>query len=328
MTTIRDVSKYANVSVATVSRVLNNNGYVNDETRGKVLKAIEALDYRPNEVARSLFKGKSKMIALFVPDISNPFFPELARVVEDVANHYSYTFILCNTDNNHNKELKYLNALIQKSVDGIIMVSSTMTFDELEQIKVPIIALDRELGESIATVSVNNLEGAKQAVQYLKEIGCNKIAHISGPTDVISSKYRMDGYLEEVENEKWYIDNYVKFGEYTFEGAYKVGKELLRSDLNVEGIFVANDLMAVGVIKAAESIGIRIPHDLSVIGFDGIQIGKITSPSISTMEQPIFNMGKKAAEMLINKIEDNNFTLKSVKYDVKLIKRDSTNERR
>src|SRR5690625_1306507 len=144
MVTIRDVAKKANVSVATVSRVINKKGYVSEETKKSVLSIIEELDYRPNDVARTLFNGKSKMIALFIPDIGNPFFPELARAVEDVTNKHNYTLVLCNTDQNMDKELEYIESLRQKSIDGIIIVSSELRKDSMENIHVPVIAVDRK----------------------------------------------------------------------------------------------------------------------------------------------------------------------------------------
>ncbi len=324
---MRDVSKLANVSVATVSRVMNNNGYVNERTKEKVLAAIKELNYRPNDVARSLFKGKSKMIALFVPDIRNPFFPELARAVEDISNMHHYTFILCNTDNDPAKEVNYLNALLQKSIDGVIIVSSTMSVKQLREIKVPIVALDRKLDAEFPAVTVNNREGAKIAVRYLKETGCKHIAHIAGPQDIISSSERMKGYLDVVQKEYRFSDDYIRFGNYTYEDAFEVAKELLTSHSTVDGIFAANDLMAIGVLKAAEYLGINVPNDLSIIGFDGITIGRTTSPTLTTMEQPIYIIGKRATEILLQQIEEPDRRIPSEEYKVTLIQRESTKER-
>lgn len=217
MATIKDVAKLANVSTATVSRVLNSNGYVNQSTKMLVEKAIEKLNYRPNDVARSLFKGRSKMIALFVPDIMNPFFPELARAVEDMTNKHGYTFVLCNTDGNIEKELTYLNALQQKSIDGIIVVSSSITSDYLKTINTPIIALDRKLSASLPSVTVNNRAGACEAVRHLMATGCKRIAHLSGPDYVSNTTQRMLGYLDEVKDTEWFSPSYIATGDYNFE---------------------------------------------------------------------------------------------------------------
>lgn len=324
MTTIRDVAKLAEVSVATVSRVINENGYVNSQTKEKVEAAIRALDYRPNDVARSLFKGKSKMIALFVPDIMNPFFPELARAVEDITNKYGYTFILCNTDNDNEKEMTYLYALSQKSIDGIILVSNTMTSDQLNKIKLPIISLDRKTNADSISITVNNQEGATQAVQFLQKQGCQRIAHIAGPENASSARYRKQGYLNVVKNEQWFSTDYIKSGNYTIEGAYKATISLLESNPNIDGIFTANDVMGVGVLRAASSLGLKVPDDLSVIGFDGIELGETTFPSLTTMAQPIYQIGKRAAEILIEKIEKPGSVIESEEHSVQLMKREST----
>lgn len=328
MSTIRDVAKLAKVSVATVSRVINESGYVNVKTKQKVEEVIQELDYRPNDVARSLFKGKSKMIALFVPDIMNPFFPELARAVEDITNKHGYTFILCNTDNDNKKEMAYMNALLQKSIDGMILVSNTMTASQIKDTKVPIISLDRKTRSDLISVTVNNREGARQAVGYMKELGCKRIAHIAGPDSASSARSRMEGYLNEVQEEKWFSNSFIRAGNYSVDEAYKVTKTLLKDHPNIDGIFVANDLMAVGVLKAAASLKIKVPDELSVISFDGIKLGETTSPALTTMAQPIYHIGKRAAEILLEKIEKPGTVIQSEEHQVQLIIRESTREKR
>ncbi|MDC3423281.1 LacI family transcriptional regulator [Aquibacillus sp. 3ASR75-11] len=328
MATIKDVAKLAQVSVATVSRVLNSNGYVNPTTKERVNKAISDLNYRPNDVARSLFKGRSKMIALFVPDIMNPYFPELARAVEDVTNQHDYTFVLCNTDDDIEKEITYLNALQQKSVDGIIIVSSTINKEHIQHINVPIIALDRILSSDLSSVTVTNREGAKEATEYLKEIGCERIAHICGPENASNTVQRLRGYLDVVKDEDWFLSSYVVSGGYNFDKAVEVTINLLKDHPEVDGIFAANDVMGVGVMKAAQSLGLRVPEDLSIIGFDGIALGKTTSPSLTTMAQPIYDIGARAAEILIEHINDKELLRKREEFTVKLIERESTKVRR
>lgn len=327
MATIKDVARLANVSTATVSRVLNSNGYVNHLTEERVRQSIEQLNYLPNDVARSLFKGRSKMIALFVPDIMNPYFPELARAVEDVTNNHDYTFVLCNTDDDTQKEMTYLNALKQKSVDGFIIVSSTITEEHIRNINVPIVALDRILSSKLSSVTVNNRGGARQAVQYLKSTGCSRIAHIAGPEHVSNTTQRFQGYLDEVKNEKWFLSNYVVPGEYDYEIAKQSTIKLLRNQPEIDGIFAANDLMGAGALNAAASLGINVPNELSVIGFDGISIGETTTPTLTTMAQPIYDIGANAAEMLIDQITNQNTITKAKEFKVKLIERQSTRVR-
>ncbi len=177
------------------------------------------------------------MIALFVPDITNPFFPELARAVEDVANQRDYSFVLCNTDNDPNKESAYLNALQQKSADGFVIVSSSISEEQLKKITVPMIALDRITGRSISSVTVNNRSGSRQAVQHLKSVGCTRIAHICGPEHADNAVFRLRGYLDEVMHEDWFNSSYVASGAYNFDTAREAAMNLLRDCPEVDGIF-------------------------------------------------------------------------------------------
>ncbi len=324
MTTIKDVAVEAKVSVATVSRVLNNNGYVNEETRKRVLQAISNLNYMPNEVARSLFKKQSKTVALIVPDIKNPFFPEVARAIEDVMSSQEYTLILCNSDEQVEKEIMYLDVMKQKYVDGIIIVTNTLTPKHIEHRDIPIVALDRPIGFDIPSVSVNNYEGAKQAVQYLKEIGCKRIAHIRGPKNIISAEERYSGYLDEAANESWFSDDYVVAGNYKVFETTAAVKELLTNHPEIDGIFAGNDYMAVGVLKAATELGIKVPEELSIIGFDGIQLSRLTSPEITTMAQPIYELGHKAAQLLLEMIEGKSVPELHSQFQVTLMKGQST----
>lgn len=327
MATIREVATLAKVSVATVSRVLNESGQVSEDTKERVQQAIATLQYRPNDVARSLFKGQSKMIALFVPDIMNPYFPQLARAVEDITKTHGYTFVLCNTDDDLEKEIAYLQALSQKSIDGIIIVSSKMKREHMIQADCPFVAVDRETDADFPSVTVNNFVGARQAVHYLQETGCKRIAHICGPKNVRNAVQRMEGYLDVVAQESWFSKTYVRQGNYTYEDAYAATMELLTHHPEIDGIFAGNDLMGVGVLKAAQTLGIRVPEDLSVIAFDGISLGETTTPALTTMAQPIYDIGAKAARLLLEQIDQPEKKHHSVEFEVELIKRQSTGRR-
>ncbi|NRD76903.1 LacI family DNA-binding transcriptional regulator [Bacillus sp. BRMEA1] len=324
MSTIKEVAAEAKVSVATVSRVINNNGYVNEETRKKVLQAISTLNYMPNEVARSLFKKQSKTIALIVPDIKNPFFPEIARAIEDVMSSQEYTLILCNSDGKVEKEIMYLDAMKQKYVDGIIIVTSTLTPKHIETRDIPIVALDRKISPDIPSVTVNNYEGARQAVQYLKKIGCQKIAHIRGPHAISNADERYKGFMKEVENEPWFHPELVVNGNYNVLETTEATKGLLTKYPDIDGIFAGNDYMAIGVLKAAVQLGIRIPEELSLIGFDGIQLSQLTNPEITTMAQPIYELGLTAAEQLLEMIEGKPLVQLHHHFEVKLMDGQST----
>ena len=324
MTTIRDVAKHAGVSVATISRVLNSNGYVNEETKKRVLRSIDELKYKPNAVARSLFKKQSKTIGLIVPDITNPFFPELARAVEDVTNSEGYTVMLCNSDENSEKELEYLDIFSQKYVDGAIIVSNTLQAKQIEQLNMPIVVIDRPIHANIPSVVVKNQEGARVATEHLKDIGCKVIAHIRGPENVINAGLRYRGYLDIVKGATWFHESLVVNGNYAKKTATAVTKQLLLDFPEVDGIFAGNDLMALGAIKAAEQMGRKVPEDLAIIGFDGIDLCEITSPELTTMAQPIYEMGTTAAKKVLSLLEGKRLDQNEHVFEVSLIKRQST----
>ncbi|MDQ0184117.1 MULTISPECIES: LacI family DNA-binding transcriptional regulator [Cytobacillus] len=298
--TIKEVAKYANVSVATVSRVINKKGYVQKETQTKVEEAIKALNYRPNNVARSLFKKQSKMIGYIVPDITNPFFPQLVRAVEDVTVAQGYTTFLCNSDDNLEKELMYLNKMAENYIDGVIIVSNHMNESHLANLQIPVVALDRVFHESIPSVTIDNYQEARRAVMHLVENGCEKIAHISGPENIINSQLRKKAYQDVMMALERPV--YISEGHYQMKTAQEATFRLLHEQKDIDAIFTGNDVMAVGALKACTKLGINVPKELQIIGFDGIEWTETVSPEITTIAQPIYEMGKKAATMLLNRI--------------------------
>ncbi|MBO8162172.1 MAG: LacI family DNA-binding transcriptional regulator [Brevibacillus sp.] len=331
MATIRDVAKLAGVSVATVSRVLNKNGYVNKETEQKVVKAMQQLQYEPNAVARGLAGKQTGTIALILPDISNPFFPELARGIEDAAQRLGFTVILCNSDDQGQKEKSYIEVLRKKYVDGIIFASNTLGQEEVVQMKqssLPFVILDRAVANQVCTViRCNNYEGAKMAVQHLLDIGCQKIAHIYGPQELITARERLRGYEETVKGFPWYSPSLMVPGSFRFDGGLQAVEELLRLHPDVDGIFAGNDLMALGVLKGLKRKGIAVPDQIAVCGFDGISLTEIAEPELTTVAQPIYEMGAMAAEVLIKKIKTGDTNPGLFELEVRLIQRDSTRKR-
>ncbi|MFK9095028.1 LacI family DNA-binding transcriptional regulator [Bacillus salipaludis] len=326
--TIRDVAKLAGVSVATVSRVINQISSVNPDTQKRVKKVMEQLKYEPNKVAQGLASKKTQTIALILPNISNPFFSDIVRAVEDVAHSNGFTVILCNSDGLVSKEQSYIEVLRKKYIDGIVFASNTLRLEDIEQLKkddISLVVLDYSTTmESCSMIRAKNREGARMAVTHLLEIGCKKIAHIYGPIGDQTAKNRLDGYEEIVQSFSWYSPTLLVPGHFTINGGFEATKMLLEKHPDVDGIFAGNDLMAVGVLKALHQMGRKVPEDLAVCGFDGIYLTEITQPELSTIAQPIYEMGEKAAQILINKIngfleEDNVYEL-----DVALIKREST----
>ncbi|MHA0858122.1 LacI family DNA-binding transcriptional regulator [Paenibacillus sp. CMAA1364] len=324
MSSIRDVAKLAGVSVATVSRVLNNKGYVSDNTREIVEKCIKDLNYTPNEIARTLFNKQSKTIGLIVPDIMNPYFPELARAVEDTATELGYNVILCNSDGDIEKEQRYLDVLLQKYVNGIIVSSNTLSASQIEKLNIPIVSIDREISKGLPTIVVENHKGAMMATQFLESKGCTRIGHIRGPHKIVNAEERYEGYKEVVGKRSWFKDSYIVNGRYDMESSIEATLELLRLHPEIDGVFAANDVMAIGAVKAAYQLGKRIPEDISIIGFDGISLSKATTPELTTIVQPIYEMGEKAATMLVQLMEQQPIEETFCRLEVMLVERHST----
>jgi LacI family transcriptional regulator len=322
MSTIKDVAKLAGVSVATVSRVLNKNGYVHEDTLKKVERAIEMLDYKPSTVARSLYNKKSRLIGLVVPNIVNPFFPEVARAVEDVAYKQGYTVVLCNSDENLEKEKQYIDVLRQNNVDGFIVATNPQNSVNYMNLSIPVVAIDRMFNERIPTVYADNYAGSQAATKLLIDKGCKHIAHIRGPRDVSTANERFEGFVDVItQNNLSYM-----IAESTFDPANseQVAVELLKEYPHIDGIVAGNDLIAIGIVKAALQKGISIPDDLQIIGFDGISLTEMMYPSITTVAQPIYEMGKVATELLLEQMGGNPLEEKHYRLPIEIIERNTT----
>ncbi|MFD1425855.1 LacI family transcriptional regulator [Kroppenstedtia sanguinis] len=332
MTTIRDVAREAGVSVATVSRVLNKKGYVNLETEARVREVIRELDYRPNSVARSLTSRKTGTIAMILPDIMNPFFSELARAVEDTARSREFTVIICNSDDLDVREKSYIQVLHQKYIDGIIFASSTLSEEDLKYMvrhHIPLVVLDRAPGQGgCSVIRSKNAEGAKLAVQHLLDAGCRKIAHIAGPQELITAEERLKGYREMVEGRAWFEESLIVPGHFSIAGGKGAIQALLEFHPDLDGIFAGNDLMAVGALKALHRMGVKVPEEISLCGFDGVGAGEWTEPELTTVAQPIYEIGARAALHLIDRVQEKTDQMVDLELDTHLIQRDSTRRRR
>ncbi|CAM2903516.1 LacI family DNA-binding transcriptional regulator [Paenibacillus sediminis] len=332
MATIRDVAKLAGVSVSTISRYLNKSGYVNSETEQNIKAAIDKLKYEPSVVARGLAGKQTNTIALILPDISNLFFSDLARAVEDVASTYGYTVIFCNTDDQGGKERNYIEVLKKKYIDGFIFASNTLTHEDTEALhkrSIPYVCLDRGPSDELSSVvRSKNLEGAKMAVLHLLEMGYTKIAHIHGPQHSITAKDRLAGYEESVRGFAWYSPTLMEAGDFRMASGMKAAEELLRRHPDIDAIFAGNDLMAIGALKVLHRMGIKVGEQVGVCGFDGIQTTEITEPELTTIAQPIYDMGALITRILIKKIEGSLVEDQIYELDVSLMARASTYRRR
>jgi LacI family transcriptional regulator len=328
MATIRDVAKEAGVSVATVSRVINEKGYVHKDTKRKVLDAIRKLNFQPNPVARGLASKKTGTIAVILPDIMNPFFSTLARAVEDTARSMQYTVIFCNSDDQRPKEQDYIRILQKKYIDGIIFASHHLQEKDVAYMReneIPFIVLDRApTQKGCQVIRVNNFKGAVIATEHLLEIGCQKIAHIAGPQSLLTARERLNGYLETVKDLPWFQSDFIVESDFSLEGGKQAALRLITNHPDVDGIFVGNDLMAIGVLKTLFRLGYRVPEDIAVCGFDGIELTEMTEPELTTIVQPIYELGKMAVVQLLDQIKGKKTIHSYIELDVHLVQRAST----
>jgi DNA-binding LacI/PurR family transcriptional regulator len=302
--TIKDVARESGVNTSTVSRALNNGYGVHNETRKHVMEVANRLNYRTNQVARGLVTGRSRTIGLVVSDIRNPFFAEVARGAEDAAHRAGHDLVLCNSDLKAEKQMSYFDSLLAKRVDGIVMNSvailSHAQQDQLRDAGVPIVLLNRSSNyRRFSSVLGDNLEGGEIAGNYLIDLGHTKVVHITGPRAHGNFADRAKGFLKAF-HDRGLPEPLVIYGEHTFAGGYESANQLLGPDRRTTAIFAGNDVLAFGCIRAAIEKGIRIPDDLSIIGFDNVEMSQITSPPLTTVDQPKYEIGKAAIEMLLN----------------------------
>lgn len=322
--TIKDIAKRAGVSITTVSRVLNRKEEgMSEQTRKKVLQVIEEMEYQPNRLARGLVTKQSKLIGLIVPTISNPFFPELCRGAEDEASARGYSLVICNSDDSSEKEERYIKILKEQQVDGLILSSQkglSETSASLLDQKIHYVMLDRVEDDLVPGVYLDNEKGGYLAGQHLIALGHTQMACITGPDSIRNSRERLSGFKRALQ-EVGLGPIVIREGDFTLETAYEQAKEIL-TDRNITAIFTGNDLMACGVYRAAHELSIRIPEDISVIGFDDIPLISALIPKLTTVRQDTYQMGRKAAELLIRQIEQDE--TESVMFSPTLIEREST----
>lgn len=270
---------------------------------------MQEVGYRPNTLARGLRKGETKTIGLIVPDSSNLFFAELARFIEDAGYEHGYSVILCNSDNKPTKESNYIEVLISKQVDGIILISAGGAGDDLTgliEIGIPVIIADREMPESFAdVVLVDNERGGYLATKYLIDLGHRRIACVTGPSELTPSAHRVHGYRHALEDAGLTLEpSYVVAGDFGLRSGEVAVDKLLALDCPPSGVFVCNDMMAMGAIRSAHDRGLRVPEDLSIIGFDDILLAPATFPALTTIAQPKLELARVTTDLLIRRIQE------------------------
>ncbi|MCD8353191.1 MAG: LacI family DNA-binding transcriptional regulator [Clostridiales bacterium] len=339
MATIQDVARHAQVGAATVSRVLSGNGYVKEETRQRVLKSIDELDYTPNEMARHLFFRKTGIVAVIVPELSHPFFSELVNGIEVALCAAGYQTMICNTFYEENYELRYLDMLKRQVVDGIIFAAHTsLGVERYQNIHRPIVALDRYLGDSIPCLAADHQQGGRLAAEELIRAGCRNVVQFGGADEtapstpfggehgwvstpsvtrhtVFAQVMQEHGVTCHSRSDQWVNADFQQ---------YRVAADAMFREIpDVDGVFAA-DPFALAVLQAAQERGLRIPEDLKLVSYDGTQITKLVYPSVTTIVQPIERLAQEAVGMMLDLIQGKELAAQNVTLPVTLRRGAST----
>lgn len=329
--TINEIAERAGVSKATVSRVLNNSKPVSDEVKKRVLEVIEASNFKPNAVARSLSMRKSHLIGIILPDLSNPVFSRIIAGIESTIRDKDYSLLITATDFNIDMKIKHIQILKDKGVDGLILVTDHGNedfFKAMIDFKKPIVMIGSDSTvDTIPVVKIDNYQAACDATNYLIDCGHKEIAMIRGPlSDPQSGNERFEGFRDSLIKHGLYDASLVEEGWYTFDDGYKAMEALLKKNNHISAVFCACDLMAVGAMKYTMLQGLKVPDDVSFIGFDDVDVSRMYNPALSTVKQPFEMKGKLSIETLINMIEHKGTQVLSSSHILshQLVIRDST----
>jgi LacI family transcriptional regulator len=330
MPTIRDVAKRAGVATMTVSRVINNSGYVSDATRAKVEKAVAELGYVPNMLGPSLRFKQTNTLALVLTDITNPFWTTVARGAEDAAHLKGYSVIFCNTDESPEKQEQYLTMLLKRRIDGILLAPACSSPNSVQLIQkqgVAIVVLDRSV--PVADVDIirgDSTSGAYMLTRHLLDLGHTHIMMLTGPRDVSTSYERVTGFRQALQEAglEPETDNVV-WGEYTHESGRKMSEHVLASIPRVTAIIAANNFIAIGALRAIRDAGLQVPEDISLVSFDDLPEALSAEPFFTNVAQPTYEMGFQATEILIARMSGNGSEdFRSILLPMELIVRQSS----
>ncbi len=327
--TIKDVAKQAGVSPATVSRVVGGYGYVSQAARRKVLAAVEALGYLPDVIARSMVTKSTRTIGLVVTDIMNPFFAQLARGVENVTWQNRYTLILANSDEEVEREQAIIKTLLEKRVDAFIVVPAcskkALHLEELVKYGIPLVLLDRGVQDlSVDTVLVDNENGAYQAVSRLVHLGHRRIGMILDNLDISTNIERLEGYQRALVEGGIGVDqNLIQSCQYTRQSAYELVASMVKDSNRPTALFTANNFMTIGALRAIHEGGLRIPQDIALVGFDELEWIQFSSPLISTVVQPVMEIGEVAGRRILARIKGESSPPMEIRLKTRFVIRES-----
>lgn len=325
MATLKDVAKETGLTVSTVSRILNNRGYISEDARKKVSEAMEKLNYQPNEVARSLSKKTTNTIGVIVPHIAHPYFSRVISCLEAAADEKGYKILLFNSKNRDDKQARYVEMCKSNRVAGVILMSGLVSMDNLKSLTVPLITIERNLEWGTASVECDNLNGGRLAAEHLIKCGCHKLLHISGVNETdMPADARETGFVEVCEKNNISHREYKTSVKQYNEGEYhEFLSRALSDNRDCDGVFASSDMIAAQVIQVARRHGIRIPEDMKLVGFDDTDIARLTTPTVTTVHQPVEEMMHAAVEELLMAAEGKVVPSRTI-LPVRLIEREST----
>ncbi|EMC3731497.1 substrate-binding domain-containing protein [Vibrio cholerae] len=332
MATMKDIARLAGVSTSTVSHVINKSRFVSDEIAERVNNAAQQLNYAPSALARSLKMNRTKTIGMLVTTSTNPFFGEVVKGVERSCYHQGYNLILCNTEGDNQRMKASINTLLQKRVDGLLLMCSTLEGERLDVFDrypdIPIVVMDwGPILFASDKIQDNSLQGGYMAAKHLIECGHKEIGCITGPLIRHQAQMRYEGYKRALAeagiaiNPDWIVES-----DFECEGGYQAFEKLYERGKLPSSLFVCNDMMAMGVIQAASQRGLRVPDDLSLIGYDDVHIAKFMTPALTTIHQPKYRLGKAAVDTLLYRLENPDTTAQVVQLEPTLVVRSSVNK--
>jgi DNA-binding LacI/PurR family transcriptional regulator len=308
--TMRQIAERAEVSIGTVSHVINGTAKVRDKLRLRVLEAVRSLGYQPSQLARGLRRNKTSMLGMIIPDVTNPFFPAVVRGAEDVAYKHSYSVVLCNTDNDPHKEISYLNELRSYRPAGLLVIPAaeshiTAQLRLMSASGPPVVCLDRRpKGWDGDVVVVANEVGSYAATQYLLSLGHQHLAVITGPLHLTNAAERLKGFRRALDKAGVSIEpEYVQEAHFDRPSGYRAALRLLRMLPRPTAIFACNDLMALGAFQAAHELNLSCPEEVSIVGFDNMDFAEFTAPALTTVHQPGYQLGATAARLLVERVD-------------------------
>ncbi len=325
MATLKDVAREAGLTVTTVSRVLNNRGYISEAAKQAVEQAMEKLNYRPNEVARSLSKKYTNTIGVIVPHIRHPYFAELISNLEKYAAKKNYKILLCNSRAKDEKEREYYQMCRSNRVAGIVLCSGSVETREFHGGEFPIVTIERYLDNGTAAIECDNYEGGKLAARHLIEQGCKRILHFSGVScNQMPADARTEGFLEVcIQNKVYFKEVLTSMEQYDDLEYHREIQLELEMDPSIDGIFASSDLIAAQVLQVCHKMGKKVPEELKVLGFDDVMLASLTTQALSTIHQPIKEMAKAAIDTIINSNDGKSVEKRRV-FPVTVVKRETT----